>query len=211
MKLWRLVTFFFGLIISGNVNAALLERLDGLAYYDTEADLTWLADANYAQTSGFDSDGRMNWATADAWAANLEIGGVIGWRLPDTLEFDATCDNLPIGYNCTGSEMGNMYYNVLGGNASSLLSSIHNTNYELFSNIQSRFMYWSATEFSPNPTVAWGFVFKDGQQGYSYIGNSSYAWAVHSGDVSPVPVPAAVWLFSSGLVSLIGFARRRKA
>jgi len=28
---------------------------------------------------------------------------------------------------------------------------------------------------------------------------------------SPVPVPAAVWLFSSGLIGLIGVARRKKA
>ena len=30
-------------------------------------------------------------------------------------------------------------------------------------------------------------------------------------DVTPVPVPAAVWLFGSGLVGLAGFARRKKA
>ena len=30
-------------------------------------------------------------------------------------------------------------------------------------------------------------------------------------DVAPVPVPAAVWLFGSGLIGLIGIARRRKA
>lgn len=29
--------------------------------------------------------------------------------------------------------------------------------------------------------------------------------------VSTVPVPAAVWLFGSGLICLIGFARRKKA
>lgn len=29
--------------------------------------------------------------------------------------------------------------------------------------------------------------------------------------VSAVPVPAAVWLFGSGLIGLIGFARRKKA
>ena len=32
-----------------------------------------------------------------------------------------------------------------------------------------------------------------------------------TGDVSAVPVPAAVWLFGSGLVGLAGVARRRKA
>ena len=29
--------------------------------------------------------------------------------------------------------------------------------------------------------------------------------------VSAVPVPAAVWLFGSGLIGLIGIARRKKA
>ena len=32
-----------------------------------------------------------------------------------------------------------------------------------------------------------------------------------SGNITPVPVPAAVWLFGSGLLGLVGIARRRKA
>lgn len=32
-----------------------------------------------------------------------------------------------------------------------------------------------------------------------------------TGDVSPVPIPAAVWLFGSGLIGLAGFAHRKKA
>ena len=63
---------------SGAANAALVERLGGLAYYDTDADLTWLADANYAFTSGYDADGRMTLADANAWVANLNIAGVTG-------------------------------------------------------------------------------------------------------------------------------------
>ena len=31
-----------------SANAALVSRLGGLAYYDTEANLTWLTDANVA-------------------------------------------------------------------------------------------------------------------------------------------------------------------
>ena len=41
--------------------------------------------------------------------------------------------------------------------------------------------------------------------------NGDYAWAVQSGDISAVPVPAAVWLFGSGLIGLAGFDRRKKA
>jgi len=37
-------------------------------------------------------------------------------------------------------------------------------------------------------------------------GNSLYV-----DSISAVPVPAAVWLFSSGLIGLVGFARRKKA
>ena len=39
--------------------------------------------------------------------------------------------------------------------------------------------------------------------------NSSVSYLVVEG-VSPVPVPAAVWLFGSGLLGLIGVARRKK-
>ena len=42
---------------------------------------------------------------------------------------------------------------------------------------------------------------------------NAYAWAVQSGDVgvavSSVPVPAAMWLFGSGLLGLMGVARRK--
>ncbi len=36
-------------------------------------------------------------------------------------------------------------------------------------------------------------------------------WDDASLEVSAVPVPAAVWLFGSGLLGLVGVARRRKA
>lgn len=210
MKFWRLTTTVIALFLSTSTNAALIERLGGLAYYDTEADLTWLADANYAQTSGYSADGRMYWEDANAWAANLNIESVTGWRLADT---DASC-----GFSsyCTGSEMSNLFFNVLGGNVLDTqpksVTTTFNANYDLFSNVQ--LYYWTATE-GANTDYAWVFSFDQGFQGtvnkYSVGVNANHAWAVYSGDVSAVPVPPAVWLFGSGLIGLICFTRRKKA
>ncbi len=41
--------------------------------------------------------------------------------------------------------------------------------------------------------------------------NSAIGWLIVSDVPAPVPVPAAVWLFGSGLIGLIGLARRKKA
>jgi Protein of unknown function (DUF1566) len=180
---------------------------DYQAYYDDVANLTWLANANAAGTT-------MNWADANAWAAGLDVNGVTGWRLPDTLQPDSTCSinsgGNSSGYNCTGSEMGNLFYNVLGGTAGQSITTSHNSNYGLFSNVQSG-TYWSATEFAPNSGIAWYFAFGNGNQGISYNTDNFYAWAVQSGNAAVVPVPAAAWLFGSGLLGLIGVAKRRPA
>ena len=47
-----------------------------------------------------------------------------------------------------------------------------------------------------------------GIRGYFDIGSGN---SMHVTSVSTVPVPAAVWLFGSGLLGLVGIARRKKA
>lgn len=194
------------LVLSTSANAALIERLGGLAYYDDVNNLTWLADANAAGTT-------MTWDAANAWAAGLDVAGVTGWRLADTIQPDASCGSQgggeSWGYGCTGSELGNLFYNVLGGVAGSSITTTHNADYNLFNNVQSS-LYWSATEYAPNTSNAWYFGMTNGYQGGGGKSSPGYAWAVQSGDVSAVPVPAAVWLFGSGLIGLIGVARRKK-
>lgn len=37
----------------------------------------------------------------------------------------------------------------------------------------------------------------------------SNVWVVASGNMAPVPLPAAVWLFGSGVATLVGIARKR--
>lgn len=208
MKYWNLALAAIVLIISNSANAALVSRLGGLAYYDEEADLTWLADASAAGTT-------MNWEDANSWAEGLNVAGVTGWRLAGTLQPDLSCSSQSAlsgsrGFDCTGSELGNLFYNVLGGVASSSITDVHNANYDLFSNIQGM-RYWSATEYAPNTSNAWYFSMGAGNQSTTLKSFSYYGWAVQSGDVSAVPVPAAVWLFGSGLIGLLGLARRKKA
>ena len=194
-------------VVSFSAYAALVERLGGLAYYDTEANLTWLADANYAQTSdyddflyGGDTNGRMSWSDAVQWASSLNISDVTGWRLPDS--------EICFGYNCTGSEMGNLFYNVLGNAGVTLNAGPYNSG--PFSNIVAT-GYWTRTADSTNTAGAFVFSMNNGSQGTQYIGNRLPAMAVHDGDVAAtvVPIPSAVWLFGSGLIGLVGVVRRK--
>ncbi len=190
------------LVVTSGAEAALVTRLGGKAIYDSVANLTWLQDANYAKTSVYDADGLMNWVQANAWAGSLNIDGVTGWRLP-------AGPMLGSGYNQTASEIGNLFYNVLGGTAPASIAATHNANYDLFKNIQSN-SYWSGVEASP--TYAWAFTFSYGAQ-YSDLKNTNmFGWAVRTGDVgaSPVPVPGALALMGPALLGLLGVKRSRR-
>lgn len=194
------------LAMSGTTQAALHDRGSGLIYDDV-LNVTWLQDANYAMTSGYDADGLMTWDVANTWANNLVFSGYDDWRLPTTPFLDSTCSDTTgaaKGYGCTGSEMGHLFYNELGGEALSSITAKHTSNYLLFSNIQSG-IYWYATESPPPQNVdqAWFFFFSTGDQDESYKDLDFYAWAVRDGDVAAVPEPEtyAMFLVGLGLVS----------
>ncbi len=205
---------------------------DGIAdaYFDNVRGITWLADANYAKTSGYVdnptnfsgwhlTDGRMTPAESTAWVTQLNIGGVTGWRLPQGMYPDPSCistyaSGLP-GHDCTGGELGDMYYNILGNHyvGSTLWYGSGFVNSGPFSNIQSD-LYWTSTD-APIAGRKIVFAFFDGLSNgvtaAAGIDNHRYAWAVHNGDVgvSTVPLPATTWLFGSGLLALAGRIRRR--
>lgn len=200
-----------GLTVSAN--ATLLDRGGGLIY-DDDFNITWLQDANYAQTSGYDADGLMNWNDAMTWAANLVYGGYDDWRLPTALNQDGSgpC----VGYNCTSSEMGHLYNaappdglgNVAWFSGCTLWVDCGLVNTDPFTNLQA-YLYWSGTEYAPNPELARVFFFSDGFQSYDSKGHGYYAWAVRPGDVSaPIPEPSTMLLLGSGLVGLVAWRKR---
>ena len=207
------VVFLLGLV--GTANATLYDRGGGLIY-DSDQDITWLQNANYAGII-------MNWANAVAWADTLSyydsVRGVTwdDWRLPTTMDgpyvygYDGTTT---AGHNITTSEMGYMYYVNLGNLGYYTTDGNYQSGYGVnntgpFDNLQPIFS-WSGTEYASEPACAWGFFFYNGLQTITGKAGGGFAWAVRPGDVSAVPIPSAIWLLGSGLIGIVGFWQKLK-
>lgn len=174
---------------------ALESRLGGQAYYDPNLNITWAADPELLSPE--------TWANQTTRAANVSIGGVTGWRLPDAdVNGDRNtiiCSSAGVA-GCIDNEMAYLFWE----------EGITSDAPGPFGNLQPD-AYWSSTIFEPFPADIWAFNFTAGS------GNplvevrfaSRRAWLVHSGDVGVVPIPAAAWLFGSGLTGLLVVARRR--
>src|SRR5579863_528841 len=106
-SMWNLVfaavLFLGGMLSAPGVRAELVASPDGQTVYDTEADITWLANANLAafKTFGVDGvnpDGSMEWTVAQNWVAALNAARYLGssqWSLPTTQMPDEGCSQKP--------------------------------------------------------------------------------------------------------------------
>ncbi len=134
-----------------SANAALLSRASGQAYYDDVLDITWIADANLADTNTFGvlgiySNGWMPWAKANEWIAAMNAANYLGtndWRLPTVEPLSGNTFNYTTSYNgstdkgynqseqgtayggSTGSEMAHLFYNTLDNKGRCTPSSVY--------------------------------------------------------------------------------------
>lgn len=205
-------------LFSMMTNAALINRGNGMIYDDV-LDVTWLQDANYARTSGFDSDGLVSWASANTWVQNLNFGGYSDWRLPAitpvngssfdvSFSFDGTSDR---GYNIAPSsnELLHMFEVNLGNGAAFAPNGIFagSTNPAFnasfidgesglaysFENIAAS--YWNDVTDNPFVDTAWGVRFKTssevslGETGLFVTATNLGIWALRDGDVISTLLP----------------------
>jgi hypothetical protein len=187
------------------------------AYYDTALNITWLADPGA---------GGGGWYAAKAWAANLNVNGITGWRLPDvkpvngvSFNYSSSLDgstDLGFGITSTQSELAHMYYVTLGNKA--YYSPDGNeqpggglTNTGPFSNYGAASDFWFGVGFQSPSCCAWVFVTNTGRQYYNGTDHGLYAWAVHSGDVAAVPEPQTYAMALVGLAALLVTRKRRHA
>jgi hypothetical protein len=235
MKKMAAVVAAMGVLASASAQATLYDRGGGLIYDDV-LKITWLEDANYAKTSGYDGDGRMNWGAAKAWAAGLSYFDSLrnvtwsDWRLPTVNPVGAAFNydwsnngTTDYGYGNTSpnSEMAYMYYVNLGNlgyctpdNGSPTSCNVQSgwglASTGPFDNLQ--FDYWSGTAIAPRPaSAAWNFFTDVGYQASTLQLIELFAWAVRPGDVAAaeaVPAPGSLVLLGAGLLAMAVQRRR---
>lgn len=165
-----------GLIDNGNGTVTQI-RSDGTK-------LMWVQDGGLAGAAS-------NWWEAMEWADNLDYAGYSNWRLPST-------DDRTLGYSCTGSEMGYLYYIELGNPAKGPF-----INQGPFSNLNH--LFWSSTEQLEDGAYVFWFNW-DGYSGYqnteykepSALSSMVWPWAVRT-----VPEPATLLLVGLGGLTLL--------
>lgn len=204
----------------GPAQAVLIDRGGGLIY-DTDLNITWLQDAQYALTTGAAMPG-MDWQQAKDWTDSLEyydaVRGITysDWRLPSTVNLPSSS-----GFDTTGlsSELAYMYYVNLGyaANPNTIDTSVpapSSGNYNPFINL-AYLGYWSGTDPQiPERQYAWAMHFHFGWQFMDDQSDGLRVWAVRDGDVgstvgASVPEPEESALFCLGVAG-IWFARRRQ-
>jgi len=150
----------FGLTVTSN--ATFWDRGGGLIYDDV-LKITWLQDANYANTTGYDdaiygynTNGKMAWSDAVNWARNLAYFDPIrsvtwnDWRLPKTLPVN----KITYDYNRANDGSTDIGYNISAPGSSYPGSTGSEMAYMYYNNLKNLGYRGTSGEIQPG----WGLL-----------------------------------------------------
>lgn len=178
------------------------------AFYDADLDITWLANA--------DVRGPLHWEDAMAWASSLDVHGTTGWRLP-TLGQEPNCNPQPPPQECFPvvvpgtSELEHMFRVTLG-NTAAATPDLATWNTGPFVDLQpAPYFTDQRAFFAGGFAPAW--IFDMGTGSHDVDGNqlALFAWAVHAGDIAPIPELPSLELAMAGLALLGARTCRRRS
>lgn len=206
MKFWKLVIIATVVMISISANAALIEN--GSYTTDTETRLDWL-DLSITDNQSYVVAATLNpeWR----YATNSEVENLFGQLFDgyyDTHQFNYSSSNDGAVYSDQESDVNN-FISLFGETKANDFNIISLGFYEDEDDV----LRWIGVtkDIGDTPsTLVYGLESSFGAEVYreDFNNNSAGVLMVRA---SIVPVPAAFWLFTSGLVGLVGFIRRKKS
>lgn len=196
------------LLLAAPSYGELVTRLDGEAVYDTERDITWLANANFPMQERFDFTvtpgveatprtvslaGRMTWDNALLWVAELNASNQLGtdqWRLPSAVSPDGR-----VNTGARDSELGLLFDQQIPSAPAGTFQNLVNS------------FYWTSSFFED--TQAWFVNSSVGVPVLTLRSNDSLVLPVVDGDVFAIPEPTAGVLLLAGVL-MLGINRRQR-
>jgi len=181
-----------------------LSPIDGSSFFNTTDSNDGTTDQGYARTTTNGSDG--GWRDTSDNTPVSELGYMFYVNLANLGMCDP--DRNDACPRQDGWNQGNDFYTGLFTNFSQF-------NVPTDSGLRTGSVGNYATGTNFDDTHAWNFHMITGKQSLQAKGSGFdrlAAWAVRDGDVAlaAIPVPASVWLFGSGLLGLMGLAKRKK-
>jgi len=209
------------IFLTTTANATLEFRLGGKAVYDSNQNITWLADPSVASPNVFDNgksnnDGFVTHSNAFGWLANLNVAGVTGWRATEesnryynpgfvATEVDYLIDELLQAPSAFSDAFGLKSYWAVGALLVCGGQPCSDPGADQSAGPIAIGFYLDASALRPYQSIAYdnGFLrTPDGQ--YPIL-------AMHGGDVfAQISEPTIVALLGIGLFGLLGFSRLRQ-
>jgi len=234
MKIFKMAAVTAALVVSTSTNAATISL--GNLTRDTSSDI--VSDNNGYEWMMWNYDEKLTHSQLLSEFENVN-SKFYGWNIADSSQFTAFLDNAgftgsdlsnPACGDLDTSTVCNLSSTSVMGDEIKLWELMFNYEKILSSSHQyNRVFFTSPTKVYNNLTqdypvgefqLGWGapewigYENREISQTDVYtmndIGNVAIRYALVR-EVSAVPIPAAVWLFGSGLIGLAGLARRKKA